>query len=108
MSEIWVVNASPVITLARVDHLDLLAHLSAEVHVPEAVAGELMAGAAYDPARQALERGWGVRIPAGKVPQRVLEWGLGAGESSVMHHHPPNCAVFLSDQPTTMELPSGE
>ena len=39
---------------------------------------------------------------------RVLRIRYGAGESSVMHHHPPNCAVFLKDQPTTFELPSGE
>ena len=39
---------------------------------------------------------------------RLLRIRYGAGESSVMHHHPPNCAVFLKDQPTTFELPSGE
>ncbi len=31
MSEIWVVNASPVIALAAVDHLHLLTELSTEV-----------------------------------------------------------------------------
>lgn len=39
---------------------------------------------------------------------RLLRIRYGAGESSVMHYHPPNCAVFLSFQPTTFELPSGE
>lgn len=84
MSEIWVVNASPVIALATVDHLGLLTDLSAEVWVPEAVVSELMAGPASDPARQALEGGWGLRVPVGVVPGKVLEWGLGAGESSVL------------------------
>lgn len=39
---------------------------------------------------------------------RVLRIRYGAGETSVMHHHPGNCAVFLTTQPGTMELPSGE
>lgn len=39
---------------------------------------------------------------------RLLRIRYGPGESSVMHHHPANCAVFLRDQPTTFELPSGE
>ncbi|MCP3958713.1 MAG: hypothetical protein GY719_12740 [bacterium] len=61
MSEIWVVNASPVIALAKVDHLHLLTNLSPDVRLPEPVAVELMAGAASDPARQAIESGWGPR-----------------------------------------------
>ena len=84
MSETWVVNASPVIALARVDHLHLLTELSEEIYLPEPVAGELLAGVSTDPARRAVERGWGLRFPAGPIPNRVLEWGLGAGESSVL------------------------
>lgn len=39
---------------------------------------------------------------------RLLRIRYAAGETSVMHHHPPNCAVYLSQQPVRMELPSGE
>lgn len=39
---------------------------------------------------------------------RLLRIRYGPGETSSMHHHPANCAIFLHDQPATFELPSGE
>jgi predicted nucleic acid-binding protein len=54
MAEIWVVNASPLIALAKVGHVDLLAAPGRSVVVP----------AALDP--------------------EVVEWSLGAGESAVL------------------------
>ncbi len=39
---------------------------------------------------------------------RLIRITYGPGESSVMHRHPPNCAIFLHDQPVTMESPDGE
>ncbi len=39
---------------------------------------------------------------------RLIHIRYSAGETSVMHHHPANCAIFVRGQPTTMELPSGE
>jgi quercetin dioxygenase-like cupin family protein len=39
---------------------------------------------------------------------RLLRIAYGAGETSTMHRHPANCAVFLTDQPGTFELPTGE
>jgi len=39
---------------------------------------------------------------------RVLRIAYGAGEESVMHHHPANCAIFLGAQASTFELPDGE
>jgi len=39
---------------------------------------------------------------------RLIRITYGPGESSVMHQHPPNCAIFLHDQPGTMESPDGE
>lgn len=84
MPEFWVGNASPVITLAKAGHLDLLTQLADDVLVPEAVLTELLDAPADDPARQAMERGWGTRIPGVTIPVGVLEWGLGAGEASVL------------------------
>ncbi len=84
MPEFWVVNASPVITLAKAGHLDLLTQLADDVLVPVAVVTELLDAPADDPARQAMERGWGKRIPSVTIPVGVLEWGLGAGEASVL------------------------
>lgn len=39
---------------------------------------------------------------------RLLRIRYGPGETSIMHRHPANCAIFLHDQPTTMEMPGGE
>ncbi len=39
---------------------------------------------------------------------RLIRITYGPGETSVMHRHPPNCAIFLHDQTGTMEAPSGE
>jgi len=84
LSEIWVVNASPIITLAKAGFLDLLDKLAPDLIVPEAVASEVLVGPASDPGRKALESGWGNRVSPRVVPERVLEWGLGAGESAVL------------------------
>jgi predicted nucleic acid-binding protein len=82
--KLWVVNASPIITLAKVEHLDLLSTLAPEFCVPEPVAEEILAGPLQDPARQALHDGWGNRRSGAKIPKGILEWGLGAGESAVL------------------------
>jgi predicted nucleic acid-binding protein len=84
VAEVWVVNASPIIALAQVEALDLLTRLAAEVLVPQAVVAEVCAGPPDDPARRALERGWGARAPHTDVPASVLEWSLGQGESAVL------------------------
>lgn len=39
---------------------------------------------------------------------RLVRVRYGPGETSVMHHHPANCVVYLHDQPTTFELPNGD
>ncbi len=81
MGEVWVVNASPIITLAKAGHLGLVTDLAEQVLVPEAVVSEVLAGPEADPARIALERGWGQRVLVEEVPALVLEWSLGAGEA---------------------------
>jgi len=63
LSDLWVVDASPIITLAKAGYLQLLEQL-ASVLVPEAVAREIEAGPAADPARKALQSGWGCRTLA--------------------------------------------
>jgi len=83
LSEIWVVNASPIITLAKAGYLHLFDQL-ASVLIPEAVVHEVEAGPDTDPARKALEDGWGARSSPREIPGAVLEWGLGAGESAVL------------------------
>ena len=84
MSDTWVADASPVITLAKAGQLNLLTPADSELLLPEAVVAEILAGPASDPARQALEAGWGHRVSPRSMPTPVLEWSLGAGETSVL------------------------
>ena len=51
----WVVNASPLIVLGRINHLFLLEHLAEEIVVPAGVAKEIARGPEDDPARHGLE-----------------------------------------------------
>lgn len=83
MPESRIVNASPLITLAKIGRLDLLA-LDCEITIPDAVAAEVMAGPATDPARNMLANGFGARGTPNQIPAAVLEWSLGAGESAVL------------------------
>jgi predicted nucleic acid-binding protein len=84
VGEVFVVNASPVITLAKAGHLALLTNLADTVLLPDAVVVEVLAGPESDPARRAIEGGWGTRMPVSSMPAAVLEWGLGAGEAAVI------------------------
>jgi len=97
VSEVWVLNASPIITLAKIAQLPLLERLASELLVPEAVASEIRAGPATDPARLAIETGWGKRVPPGSIPTILLAWGLGHGETVVL-------AVALERQPCAAVL----
>jgi predicted nucleic acid-binding protein len=54
MPKKWVVNASPLIVLARVNHLSLLQHVAAELVVPAGVAREIAQGPEDDQTRQWL------------------------------------------------------
>ena len=84
MAENWIVNASPLIALAKAGCERLLTAASRTVVVPTAVVAEILAGPPGDPARTLLERGWGQVIQPQALPSRVVEWGLGRGESEVL------------------------
>lgn len=99
MAETWVVNASPIIVLAKVGKLDLFDQLGGEVLVPDPVALELLAGPADDSARAAIQRGWGTRVQSETIPTAVVEWGLGTGESAVIAiaHQRPGAIAVIDD-----------
>lgn len=84
MSVIRVVNASPLISLAKIGRHELLQIATGEVLIPDAVAAEISAGPDDDPARLLLASGFGTRLPPSPIPSSILEWGLGAGESAVI------------------------
>ena len=84
MRETWVVNASPLISLAKIGRLDLLRSAERDVLIPAAVAEEILAGPAGDPASLALSAGdLAERVPTANRVE-VVEWGLGAGETAVL------------------------
>lgn len=85
MSRHWVVDASPIILLAKTGHLDLLPATADELLIPKAVAEEIRQAASDDPARAWLDAD-GDRFvePTGPVQETVAAWDLGRGESRVL------------------------
>lgn len=84
MGEVRVVNASPLIALAKVGRLDLLTSRGQQLVVPKQVVDEVLAGPEGDPARLALEGGFGAPLHLAAIDPEVLGWSLGAGESAVL------------------------
>lgn len=79
------VNASPLIALLRIGQEGLLPGLFSEVSVPLAAYREIRHGAAKDPnvARLATLQ-WLRRVSVAAIPDSVLGWALGPGESEVL------------------------
>lgn len=98
VAERAVVNASPLIFLARAGLIDLLQLVSPEVIVPEEVASEIKRRGKGDPtARILADTSWLVVTETPLIPAEVQEWGLGPGESSVIalaHAHPGYEAII--------------
>lgn len=82
MAERWVINASPLIVLAKIEHLHLIPALADEFVIPDTVITEIQNGPDGDAARRYVES----NVPTAEViPQReVLAWDLGAGETGVL------------------------
>ena len=99
MNETWILNASPVITMAKAGYLSLFEQLAPNLLIPESVVLEILAAPVSDPARKALESGWAQRASPREIPSSVLEWGLGSGESGVLALalERPGCTVVLDD-----------
>lgn len=80
-----VVNASPLIGLLRIKREALLPALFENVFVPTAVRDEIMAGRLKDPNAARLGGlSWLMTPPDEPIPEAVLGWALGRGESSVL------------------------
>jgi predicted nucleic acid-binding protein len=54
IGEDWIVDTAPVVILAKIGHLDLLASIAREVFLPSPVVREIRKGPSMDPARQAV------------------------------------------------------
>lgn len=98
MTERWVLNASPLILLGKAEQLNWLRRMG-RVTIPRAVAQEVEAGPADDPARQWLVSSEGSACVADDPPIRpdLFAWDLGMGETSVIAwatDHPGSEAVL--------------
>jgi hypothetical protein len=82
MRERWVVNASPLILLAKIEQLNLLIHLADAYTIPESVVIEVCAGPEDDPARRILES-TAMPTTAVAASPTIMAWDLGDGETAV-------------------------
>ncbi len=91
-----VINASPLITLFRSGQADLLPRLFNRIVVPNGV-WEEVTGEKQDVAALGLPtQPWLIRQPV-VASQRVMDWGLGKGETAVLSYalaYPPLRAVI--------------
>jgi predicted nucleic acid-binding protein len=99
MPDVLIVNASPLIFLGKAGRIELLRTIGAtRILVPETVFEEVAhCGHTDVAARALLGSDWIERTPAPVAPTSVIEWDLGAGESSVIAtalRHPESSAVI--------------
>lgn len=86
MPDALVVNASPLIFLGNAGHIDLLRLAGASrVIVSQTVFDEVTATMHDDAAvRSVIASTWLERVAPVEIPDSVIEWDLGPGESSVI------------------------
>jgi len=87
VSDVWVVNASPLILFSRIGRLDLIERLTSAILIPSAVIEEVRAGRAKD-SSAAVALQWASQYRAHDAPvmPSIERWDLGAGESQVIAH----------------------
>jgi predicted nucleic acid-binding protein len=96
-----IVDTSSLIFLAKIGQLELLRAGVSEIVVPDAVLSEIGARGSADPIFQQIRgTAWLKIVHAPPTPSRVLVWGLGAGESSVLTIAlaDPECEAILDDR----------
>lgn len=86
MPDVLIVNASPLIFLGNAGRIDLLRAIGANrVIVPEPVFDEVISGGHTDKAARAVsEAPWLEKRASPAIPESVVAWDLGPGESSVI------------------------
>lgn len=89
-----VINASPLIFLSRGHHIDLLHHFADEILVPKPVADESIARGPENETAQAIKNTpWIKIVETPSIPETILYWGLGQGESSVLAYAQANPGI---------------
>ncbi len=99
MSDLWVVNASPLIVFGKIAQLELLTRLPKEIVVPQAVATEIVAGPENDAARLAIEAEMFRLVAVQDPTPELAAWDLGSGETAVLSYalENPGWTAILDD-----------
>jgi len=100
MFETAVMDASPLIVLAKCQFLHLLQGIASQIMVPPAVVSEVSAGAEDDPARSLLAGPGIVRAGSIAIDPAVAQHGLDAGEAEVLSlaiGEGPGCIAVVDD-----------
>ena len=85
MSRYWVVDASPIILLAKAGRPELLSTCADRLLIPAAVAEEVRAAESDDPARSWVETAGSPFVAETQaVAPEIASWDLGRGESRVL------------------------
>ena len=95
-----VVNTSPIISLAKIGHADLLLKLSSDLIIPEGVYQEIVAHKNNDSAVEWIRNQDSSLIRKVGIPLIISEWNLGKGESQVISFAYQNMqfAAILDDR----------
>ena len=99
VAEPAVVNASPLVVLAKADLLDLLKLEGEPVLVPDAVEQEVRRHSPDAASRSLDSQPWLHIVRSPPIPPLIEAWDLGEGESSVLawaQAH-PGCVAILDD-----------
>ncbi len=84
MTKLWVVNASPLIVLGKINQIDLLVHVSDTMVIPQGVIDEINMGPQNDPARTWIENSGNQYVREAMPNPIVQNWDLGMGETHVI------------------------
>ena len=80
----WVINASPLILLGKINQLELVERLASYLIVPQSVIDEIAAGTQDRSTQSTLNWAQHHIHPDIAVPVSILNWDIGAGESQVL------------------------
>lgn len=84
-SDKLVVNASPIISLAKIGYADFLTGLFDQLVIPEGVFEEIIAHKEHDRVIEWLKfQDYQATVRSIEVPAIISEWNLGKGESQVI------------------------
>jgi len=98
-SDAWVINASPLILLARIGQLAWLEKLTETLWVPDRVIEEIGVGRGFDTSA-VTAMGWAAqyRLPDIAIPRQMQGWDIDPGESQVIAHGLRlNCCTVMDD-----------